>query len=374
MSAVTDATLTVATFLGLLAGGIASAQGIALYGEARLGLGYNIDNDGGVLVDGDGGPPDAARAISSVEFGATLTGETDSGVTFGAEINADEAEGGEGGSDGQTEGEVFVSGAWGTLSFGDTDGADEVWVGDVPGNYSLTGLGDINETRFVSNGGSFGEDNGANFAENPFARPTVRYDVDLDDFGVSLSTDRDLSDIGVGAGYAGEFAGGSWSVGAGYYRFDSFVITGDPEILNVEDVDGNPIGVEGGPLEEVVPDGEQWSVGLQAEYETFAFGMTYMKLSSDSEDDGKVEADELIVGASCSFDAFSVGAFWARVLSAEGPGDFVTLDGDDGYGLTAQYDLGGGATINGGIANSYSISATEVRSATIADFGIGMEF
>ena len=115
-------------------------------------------------------------------------------------------------------------------------------------------------------------------------------------------------------------------------------------------------------------------MGLQAEYETFAFGMTYMKLSSDAEDDGKVEADDLIVGGSYSFDAFSVGAFWAKVLSAEGPDDFATLDGDDGYGLTAQYDLGGGATINGGIANSYSISATDDESATIADFGIAMEF
>ena len=32
----------------LLIGGIASAQGIALFGDARLGLGYNINNDGGL--------------------------------------------------------------------------------------------------------------------------------------------------------------------------------------------------------------------------------------------------------------------------------------------------------------------------------------
>ena len=35
----------------LLIGGIASAQGIALFGDARLGLGYNINNEGGVLTD-----------------------------------------------------------------------------------------------------------------------------------------------------------------------------------------------------------------------------------------------------------------------------------------------------------------------------------
>ena len=45
----------VPTLLALLAGP-AAAQGIALFGDARLGLGYNIDNDGGVLVE-DGTPP-----------------------------------------------------------------------------------------------------------------------------------------------------------------------------------------------------------------------------------------------------------------------------------------------------------------------------
>ena len=96
-----------------------------------------------------------------------MTGETDSGIIFGAEIRADNAEGGEGGDDGQIEGSVFVSGGFGTLTFGDTDGADEQWVGDVPGNFSLTGLGDLNETRFISNGGGFGDDDGVDFADNP---------------------------------------------------------------------------------------------------------------------------------------------------------------------------------------------------------------
>ena len=160
-----------ATASALLAGGIASAQGIALFGDARLGLGYNIDNDGGVVVDDDGDAPDDLRAISRVRFGVNMTGETDSGITFGASIRADNADGGEGGEDGQTEGEVFVSGAWGTLTFGDIDAADEQWVGDVPGNYSLTGLTDINETRFVSNGGSFGQDDGIALRREPVRPP-----------------------------------------------------------------------------------------------------------------------------------------------------------------------------------------------------------
>jgi len=362
----------------LLIGGIASAQGIALFGDARLGLGYNIDNDGGVLIDDDGNTPDDLRAVSRVRFGVNMTGETDSGITFGAEIRADNAEGGQGGEEGQTEGSVFVSGGFGTLTYGDTDGADYVRVGDVPGNYSLTGLTDINETRFISNGGSFGDDSGEHFAENPFALPTVRYDFDIANFGISLSTNRDLTDIAVGVGYTAAFGGGSWTAGAGYYKFDTFTIVDDPVPTLVDgNGDGIPDAViDADPVGVTIPDGEQWSVGLNGEYETFAFGLTYTKVTSDTEDDGKVEADNLLVGASFTFDAFSVGAFYGKVLSAEGTEALAVQDGDDAYGLTAQYDLGGGATINGGIANTYSVSGLgdDDESATIADFGISMNF
>ena len=213
--------ILVATTAGavLWAGG-ASAQGIALFGDARLGLGYNIDNDGGILVDEDGTTPDDLRAVSRVRFGVNMTGETDSGITFGAEIRADNAEGGEGDTEGQNEGSVFVSGSFGTLSYGDTNGADEQWVGDVPGDYSLTGLGELDETRFVSNGGDFGADSGTSFASNPVARPTVRYDYDFAGFGLSLSSNRDLTDIAVGAGYSADFGGGSWTAGIGYNKFE----------------------------------------------------------------------------------------------------------------------------------------------------------
>jgi outer membrane protein OmpU len=215
----------------LLIGGIASAQGIALFGDARLGLGYNINNDGGVNLEfddqGNLEVTDDLIAVSRVRFGVNMTGETDSGITFGATIRADNAVGGQGQTTGQRAGSVFVSGSWGTLTFGDTNGADEQWVGDVPGDYSVTGLGELDETRFVSNGGSFGADSGSTFANNPFARPTIRYDFDIMGFGVSASSNRDLTDIAVGTGYSADFGGGSWSLGVGYNSFEEFTQTGD---------------------------------------------------------------------------------------------------------------------------------------------------
>jgi outer membrane protein OmpU len=379
----------------LMVGGAASAQGIALFGDARLGLGYNIDNDGGVLVE-DGDTPDDLRAISRVRFGVNMTGETDAGITFGAEIRADNAQGGQGGTEGQTEGSVFVSGSFGTLTYGDTDGADYQWVGDVPGNYSLTGLGDLNESLFVSNGGDFGSDGGANFADNPFARPTVRYDFDIAGFGISVSSNRDLTDIAVGTGYAADFGGGSWSAGIGYYKFDSFTVVEDAEAAlacsSVDPATGEitltdplddtcPAGTSAFELvgaeasDQPFPDGEQWSVGVNAEYDAFAFGVTYTKLDSDTTELGEFDADNLLLGASFTFDAWSAGLVYGKMLNAEGALD--EIDGDDSYMLTAQYDLGGGASINGGVRRTYNIPELgdgDGDSAWIGDFGIAMNF
>jgi outer membrane protein OmpU len=358
----------------LLIGGVASAQGIALFGDARLGLGYNIDNDGGLLTDADGDAPDDLRAVSRVRFGVNMTGETDSGITFGGTIRADNAingQGGSGSSSGQRAGSVFVSGSWGTLTFGDTNGADEQWVGDVPGNYSLTGMGDLNETKFVSNGGSFGNDTGNTFASNPEARPTVRYDFDIMGFGVSVSSNRDLTDVTVGLGYAADFGGGSWTVGAGYNTYDSFEQVGDP-VYSVDPVTGDVVITT--PTN-FFPDGEQWSVGLGGEYDAFAFGVTYVKLTSDTDTDGNVEVDNILVGASYSFDAFSVGAVYGNILSAEGGEDINAADGDDSFVITGEYDLGGGASINGGIGQTYGGTGDDGQdSATFADFGIKMAF
>ncbi len=365
----------------LLVGGAASAQGIALFGDARLGLGYNIYNDGSIRTetndDGSIDTPDDLRAVSRVRFGVNMTGETDSGITFGATIRADNSQGGQGSTNGQSAGSVFVSGSWGTLTFGDTNGADEQWVGDVPGDYSLTGLGDLDETRFVSNGGSFGGDGGENFAANPEARPTVRYDFDIAGWGLSLSTNRDLTDIAVGTGYTADFGGGSWSAGIGYNKFDSFTTVSDGGLVVVEDpITGDLAVVPGADVENQVPDGEQWSVGLKGTYDAFGFGLTYAKLSSDTTDDGKFEADNLLLGASFGWDNFAVGLVYGKILSADGV--LEELDGDDSFELSAQYDLGGGATVNFGARRTYDIvglgSDEGGDAAWIGDFGISMAF
>ncbi len=374
--------LLATTALAVVAGGgMASAQGVALFGDARLGLGYNINNDGS--LDGD----EDLRAVSRVRFGVNMTGETDSGITFGATIRADNAVAGQGGAVGQRAGSVFVSGAWGTLTYGDTNGADEQWVGDVPGNLSLTGLGDLQETIFISNGGEFGNEEGNSFAANPLARPTIRYDFDIAGFGLSLSSNRDLTDVGVGGGYAADFAGGSWSVGAGYYKFESFVdiidaidpieacfdaavgIIDVPSGAACEAAGGTDVYFPAVAENQRIPAGKQWSAGLAGEYQNLGFGMVYTNIESDDDDTSNLAI--LYLGGTYGWDAVTVGAWYANILNGEG--EVTDADGRDSYGLSGAYDLGGGASINGGIGQTFG-GGDDDDGATVADFGIRMAF
>lgn len=333
----------------LAIGGAASAQGISLFGTARLGLGYGINNDGTVRTDDDGGPSDDLRAVSRVRFGVNMTGETNSGITFGATIRADNAISGNGdNTNGQSAGEVFVSGSFGTLTFGDTNGADEQWVGDLIGDYSLTGLGDYDETTFLSNGGAFGTDTANNFFSDPEARPTVRYDFEIAGFGLSVSANKQLNSYGVGGGYAGNFGGGTFNVGLGYYDYEEFTII--------------PTDTQ----DAIVPGGKQYSAVLGGTFGDYGANVIYTNADSDGD-----SFDTLGVGLSAGFGDFSLGAWYRQVLSADG--DLANVDGDQAYALTGQYDLGGGATVNGGVQQNYEFLSND-DSATTADFGISMAF
>jgi len=377
--------LFASTALAALAiGGAASAQGITLFGDARLGLGYNINNDGSANGDED------VRAVSRVRFGVHMAGETDSGISFGASVRADNAVGGQGGALGQTAGNVFVSGDWGTLTFGDTAGADENWVGDTPGNLSLTGLGDLNETIYISNGGSFGSDTANNFASNPTARPTIRYDFELMGFGLSVSSNRDLNDVGVGAGYSGEFGGGTFNIGLGYYDYNEFTVLGEPGTATAC-YDGvvatlgtcDDLGFVGEDFlvptvaeDATYPSGNQYTASIGGTYGDFGMGVVYNNADSDGD-----SFEILGIGGTFGFAEFMVGAYYKNILSAKG--SLAGSDGKSTYGLTASYDLGGGAQVAGGIARTYGrdelfmdgdLISTDSDADTVADFGIKMSF
>jgi outer membrane protein OmpU len=343
-------------FAALAVGGSAMAD-ITLYGSARLGLYYNDDLD------------NELQTTSRTRFGVTMSGETDSGITFGADMRADQVvdDGIDTADDGRA-GEAFVSGAFGTLTFGDTNGADEQWVGDLVGDLSLTGLEDYDETAFISNGGNAGNDDAFNFGNNPDARPTVRYDFDIAGFGLSLSADSRLSDVGVGTGYSGPIAGFDLNIGLGYYNFEEFTFQSDEAETTLIDVDPDPlvddiVEVPTANFAEVqAPGGEQYTAMLGFG----AFGADMNVIYNNINFNGDAELETIGVGAEYTFQATTVGAFYRNALKGSGAG-LDDLDGEDVWGVTAEYDLGGGAVVSGGVVQDYGDAWT-------GDFGINMSF
>ena len=124
------------------------------------------------------------------------------------------------------------------------------------------------------------------------------------------------------------------------------------------------------------PDGEQWSVGLKGTYDAFGFGLTYAKLNSDTTDVGRVRCRQ-----PPGRRLLRLGQLRGRPRLRQDPERERRargLDGDDSYELSAQYDLGGGATVNGGVRRTYNIVGIGDDeggdSAWIGDFGISMAF
>ena len=88
---------------------------------------------------------DSTIAKNRVRVAFGLSGETDSGLEFGASIRADNAAAGNSG----TGGSQYLSGSFGKISMGDLNGADEDMVGDISA-MSLGGLGSNQEHSYQS--------------------------------------------------------------------------------------------------------------------------------------------------------------------------------------------------------------------------------
>ena len=267
-----------------------------------------------------------------------MTGETESGITFGATIRADNAIGGEGDAplSGQTAGSVFVSGSWGTLTYGDTNAADEQWVGDVPGDYSLTGLAELDETQVRLERRQLRSGLGQQLRRQPVrasdgalrhrhrrVRPVAVVQPRPDRHRRrrrlrgrlrrrQLERRRRLLQLrGVHRRRRPE---ADSLRGPGIRRPDSCstALAMRPRSTAASHA-ASPSETPS------VPDGEQWSAGLKGEYENSGFGVTYTKLDTDTDAARRrircrQPADRRLVRLR---NAWSVGAVYGNILNAE---------------------------------------------------------
>jgi outer membrane protein OmpU len=269
--------------------GVASAQGVSLSGSAEMGL-----------IGGDGM---TTQFHTDIDVRFTLSGTTDNGLTFGASIDLDE-EGGFSNTNGGPEA-VFLSGNFGTITMGDTDGAFDWALAEVP-----TGSGSIADDE-----SSHGGWNGNSLGDGTYDGQILRYDHSVGGFGIAVSAELDDSGVGdtvfgIGLTYSMDLGGVDLGIGLGYQDYATDQGVG----ISLRAGLGNGLTV----------------------------GLNYSDLGDT--DAGGIGETHLGLGVSYSMDAITFGVNWGQY--EEGAND------QSGWGLSAGYDLGGGASIVAGYGST----------------------
>ena len=299
---------------------------------------------------------------TDIDVTFTMTGETDNGLTFGASIDLDEFDtdrtlpvavneetgapedisvGGSPAFDNSTQGgeSIFVSGAFGTLTMGDTDGAFD-WAMQEVGILVSINDDHTSHAGFSYNSGLDGTYDGQ----------IARYDYTLGDFSVALSaeiadltgSDEELVDdldeldddavLGIGFKYNTEFAGTAVGLAFGYQTNDN------------QDI-----------------------YGMSADA-TLAFGLRAILNYSKLENDDSGDSDHYAIGLGYEFQGIGVAMNYGA----------NEVDGDDndssGFGLVANYDLGGGAVLQAGYGKSDVDGDDNDDDDDSYSFGIAMSF
>lgn len=339
-----------ATTALIASAGMASAQGVALSGSAEMGI--------------IGGDNRETQFWNDVDIGFTLSGSTDNGLTFGANVDLDEA--GNLGREEDNQGTaVFISGDFGTLTLGDTDGALDRVMQDAStaGN---PGSIDDSETEHGGYVGSFGDGltvdlnadgDQADAGEYNSDNQILRYEYSFGDFLFAISHEQEAPDAtgvvgptgggastgdgntALGVRYSGSFGAVDVTAGLGYQMIDTTNAAAGSEVTIL-------------------------GVSVLAE---FAAGFSAVIGYSDWEDFNRetgiavgASDSHSYIGLGYSFDAFAVHANY---------GEFDS--GQSGYGLAASYDLGGGASIHFGYGQTETAAGV---STDTYSFGVAMGF
>jgi outer membrane protein OmpU len=331
--------------------GVASAE-VAVTGWAEMGL-FGGDNAMGMGIE--------TQFFTDIDVLFRMSGETDNGLTFGAGVDLDENGAFTVNDDGGAF--VFLSGNFGTVTMGDTDGAldwalTEAWVGNA---------GSIadDETAHAGALGSYGD--------GAYDGQILRYDNTFGDFGVAVSVemDDDLSpasgtpgdgitrDTGfaIGFRYGMDMGGADLNVGVGYQFIDvANYLPGNlsSTMIPAQDFDGNY---------------DIFGISATVASNGFSAGIEYTDFSANNA--AEEEATHIGIGAGYTSGAFTISANYGIWDYSS---DVAMWNGDiTGFGLAAAYDLGGGASINAGYGVSdYSDIPALAATSSMETFSLGV--
>lgn len=241
-----------------------------------------------------------------IDIDIKASGETENGLSFGASMDLDELAG-------STDPEIFVSGAFGTVTIGDVDIAtDGLGLPDL----GFDGIGMDDDVEALRNAGS---------ADVTYAHSFSGLSFTLSAGAArTAATDPDAGDLGLLLGYKFD----AFSIEAGVARDDS---TGDR------------------------------AMGVELGYSANGISVTALYASKDL----KVGTDTTGYGIHVGYtiDALTVGASY-------GDTDVVG-DGED-YGIGFSYNLGGGLRVVGAVGSIDRPGAA--ARADVWDLGLTMSF
>ncbi|WP_295077794.1 porin [Tabrizicola sp.] len=307
--------ILLATSALVMVAGAASAE-IALSGSARMGLVY-----------ADTATGSTTQFSSRVRIVFTASGETDTGLAFGASMRADQS--GQGGT-ANGDSTVFISGAFGKLTMGDVGGAADALVGQVSGvgygpNDSLQEIGFVGTTKTAA---------------------YYEYSAGALTFGLGAGQ---IESAGSELNVAVKYATDAYSVALGYETTD-----GNPAVT--------PLTLDTVAAEDLI------SLGGSA-----TFGAATVKARvSDSDIAGRDTTWALSVDYAVG--ATTLTAFYTdfgnTLFDAAGTDAFASTDTQH-IGIGAAYDLGGGATVAGGIVRQNNNVGVN---NTFADVGLKFSF
>lgn len=307
--------ILLATTALVMTAGVAAAE-ISFSGYAEMG----------VVGGGDGAfaPLPAGRDTNETQFHndfnliVTMTSETDTGLAFGASVEISKDEGDSNGNFSADNEAAFISGAFGTLTMGEIDGAMDWAMTENVGNPGS--IGD-DETTHAGYFGAYGD--------GKYDNQIARYEYSFGDFGVAISAELDDTDTNgdgyaIGAKYKGDFGGFGMGFGLAYQTFET---------------DGTGLGSQGAAI--VAGDVELLGASVNADFNNgFVAGLAYTDITSDLQD-----GNHIGVSAGFTTGAFQIGANY-------GVFDMDNQDKVKGYGIAAAYDLGGGLKLHGGYGDS----------------------
>jgi outer membrane protein OmpU len=331
----------------MLAGtaGFAAAE-VAISGYAEIGILGNETATGTIN-----------QFHQDVEVTFKMSGETDGGLSFGAAIDLDETNVAAGDDSGTT---VFVSGAFGKLTMGDTDGALDWAVQDAG---SLTSMGDDHTTHlayFAANGLD-----GSNDGQ------ILRYEYSFGDFGVAVSYEQANNgnaavvggvtaddNIGIGATYSMDMSGTALKFGLGYQAGAVTNVSARGAGNGPDNLAGTADDVTARAA--AVVNGDVWGVSIGAE---FAGGFSgVIGYTDTSTDPAGGDFSNLGLGVTYTSGPLSVHANYGET-------DNETIADVDSFGLAVNYDLGGGAVVMAGYGSDVGAVGTAQYS-----IGLGLSF